>query len=104
MKKPLSPPAVRPRSASEDELDQLCADALAYLAEEPSRLERFFDLTGLSVTTLRQAAATDGFVAQIVDYLTSDGDRLHAFAAAKDYEVTTIEAIRLGLLQRDAEA
>ena len=103
MKKPLSPPTVKPRNATGDELDQLCADALAYLAEEPSRLERFFDLTGLSVVTLRRAAATDGFVAQIVDYLTADDARLHAFAAAKGYEVTTIEAIRLGLLQREAE-
>ena len=103
MKKPLSPPTVRPRSATKDELDQLCADALAYLAEEPSRLERFFDLTGLSVATLRQAAATDGFVAQLVDYLTADGSRLHAFAAAKGYDVMMIEAIRLGLLQRDAD-
>ncbi len=102
MKRPLPPP-VRPRSATGDELDQLCADALAYLAEEPSRLERFFDLTGLSVDTLRQAAATDAFAAQVVDYMTADGDRLHAFAAAKGYEVAMLEAIRLGLLPRDVE-
>ena len=99
-----NPPPVRPRNATADELDQLCGDALAYLAEEPSRLERFFDLTGLGVDTLRQAAATDGFAAQVVDYLTADGDRLHAFAAAKGYEVATIEGIRLGLLPRDTEA
>ena len=103
MKRPLPPPAVRPRAATGDELDQLCGDALAYLAEEPSRLERFFDLTGLSVATLRQAAGTAGFAAQVVDYLTADADRLHAFAAAKGYEPETIEAIRLGLLARDAE-
>ena len=103
MKKPLSPPIVRPLTANRDELDQLCADALAYLAEEPSRLERFFDLTGLSISNLRQAAAAEGFVAQVVDYLTSDADRLRAFAAAKGYDAETVEGIRLGLLPRDPD-
>ena len=101
MKKPLSPPGARPRHASGEELDQLCADALAYLAEESSRLERFFDLTGLSVATLRQAAAAEDFPVQVIDYLTADANRLHAFAAAKGYEANTIEAIRLGLLPRE---
>ncbi len=101
MKKPLSPSNGGPRRADQDELDQLSADALAYLAEEPSRLMRFFELTGLNVATLRQAAATEGFAAQLVDYLTADADRLRAFAAAKGYDADGIEAIRLGLLPRD---
>ena len=103
MKTPLPPPIVRPRRVDQDERDQLCADILAFLAEEPSRLERFFDLTGLSVATLRRAAATEGFAAQLVDYVTADGDRLRAFAAAKGTDPGTVEAIRLGLLPHDPD-
>ena len=102
MKKSLSPPIVKPRHLNGDERDQLSADILAYLAEEPSRLERFFDLTGLSVATLRQAAATEDFAAQLVGYVTADADRLRAFAAAKDYDPDAVEAVRLGLLQSDS--
>ena len=101
MKKPLLLPGAKPRRASGEDLDQLCADALTYLAEEPSRLERFFDMTGLSIATLRQAAAGEDFPVQVVDYLTADANRLHAFAAAKGYDADTIEAVRLGLLPRE---
>ena len=102
--KPRSPTTIEPRDVGRNELDQICADALSYLAEEPTRLERFFDLTGLTVATLRQAVAEPGFAAQVVDYMTDEPGRLHAFAAAKGYDADAIEAIRLGLLPRDVEA
>ncbi len=98
MKKALPPArAGRRRAINQDELDQLSADALTYLAEEPSRLARFFDLTGLSVDTLRQASASQHFVDQLVDYITSDAGRLAGFASAKGYDPADIEAVRLAL-------
>ena len=87
----------RRRVLEREDLDQLSADILTYLAEEPSRLSRFFDLTGLDVDTLRRASASETFVGQLVDYITSDARRLEGFASAKGYDPTQVDAIRVAL-------
>ncbi len=88
----------RRRALARERHDQLSADALTYLAEDPSRLQRFFDLTGLSVDTLREATASDAFVGQLIEYMTSDAGRLTGFASAKGYDAEEVEAVRLALL------
>jgi hypothetical protein len=69
-----------PRPPSPDP-EMLAISALAFLAEEPERLSRFLDLTGLSPATLRQAAAEPRFLASVLDYLGADESLLLAFAA-----------------------
>jgi hypothetical protein len=59
----------------------LAISALSFLAEEPERLSRFLDLTGLSPGTLRQAAADPRFLASVLDYLAADESLLLAFSA-----------------------
>jgi hypothetical protein len=70
---PPRPPAADP--------EMLAISALSFLAEEPGRLSRFLDLTGLSPTTLRQAAGDPRFLASVLDYLVADESLLLAFAA-----------------------
>ncbi len=70
---PPRPPAADP--------EMLAISALSFLAEEPGRLSRFLDLTGLSPGTLRQAAGDPRFLASVLDYLAGDESLLLAFAA-----------------------
>jgi hypothetical protein len=58
----------------------MAIEALAWLAREPERLQRFVALSGLGPDNLRDAAATPGFLAAILDYLASNENLLIAFA------------------------
>lgn len=97
MKKPLSPSIHSGTMPAAEVIDRLTADALVYLAADKGRLARFFDITGLGIETLRQAADTPGFTAHLIDYLASDESRLAAFAVEKGYDPAQVEAIRLSL-------
>jgi hypothetical protein len=97
VKKPLPPHIHRHRAPDPDVLDQIAADALTFLAADPSRLGRFFDVTGLSVAHLREAAGTPAFTAHLLDYLTADAGRLTAFSVEKGYAPEAVEAIRAHL-------
>ena len=73
-----------PRKAGEgrqiDRAEAMAIDALGWLAGETDRLERFVALSGLGPDNLRDAAATPGFFAAILDYLTANEKLLMAFA------------------------
>lgn len=60
--------------------EALAAQALTYLAEHPSDLDRFFALTGIAPDTLRQSAGEPGFAIGVLDYILSDERLLTAFA------------------------
>ncbi|MCA3596102.1 MAG: DUF3572 domain-containing protein [Methylobacterium sp.] len=72
--------------------EMLAISALSFLAEEPERLSRFLDLTGLSPITLRQAAADPRFLASVLDYLVADESLLLAFAANAQVAPETVVA------------
>lgn len=55
-------------------------EALAWLAADERRLERFLALSGLGPQNLRKAAAEPRFLAAILDYLASDEALLVGFA------------------------
>ena len=65
---------------------RLAVEVLAYLAGEPDQLQRFFDLTGASVDTLRQVAGTRAFQTSLLDFLASDEALLIAFAVHHGYD------------------
>jgi hypothetical protein len=67
-------------STSAENAESLAVSALAFLAAEPERLERFLALTGLGPHNLRQAAAAPGFHASVLDYVVGDESLLLAFA------------------------
>lgn len=55
--------------------------ALAFLAADAERLERFLAVTGLGPHNLRQAAAEPGFLVSVLDHIASNDGLLTAFAA-----------------------
>jgi hypothetical protein len=70
--------------------EELAVAALAFVAQEPERLRRFLDLSGLDPANLRQAAAGPG----ILDYVSGDEGLLVAFAADAGIDPTAIETAR----------
>jgi hypothetical protein len=75
-------------------------EALAWISQNSSRLERFLAISGLGPQNLRQAAAEPGFPAAILDYLAADESLLVAFCEATDRPPATVEVaqsrLRLG--------
>ena len=68
------------QSANPDLARALAVRALAFIASDPDRLERFLSLTGLGPHNLRNAAADPAFLSSVLDYLVSDEELLLAFA------------------------
>jgi hypothetical protein len=55
-------------------------DALAWLAADAERLDRFLALTGIGHDTIREAATQPGFLSAVLDHLCADEASLLAFA------------------------
>jgi hypothetical protein len=88
-----------PPSPGDDGAKGIAIEALAWLAADEDRLERFLALSGLGPQNLRKAAAEPQFLAAILDYLTSNEALLVAFAgdgARKPEDVTRAHAVLTG--------
>jgi hypothetical protein len=59
---------------------EIAIEALAWLAADENRLERFLALSGLGPQNLRKAAADPRFLTAILDYLASNEALLVDFA------------------------
>jgi hypothetical protein len=70
----------RPSSATREAAEMLAIQALAFIAEEPQRLNAFLNATGLTLERLRESATTPGFLAGILDHMLADESLLTAFA------------------------
>jgi hypothetical protein len=68
-------------STDGSEAQEIAVAALAWLAEDVERLERFLAVSGLGPRNLRAAAAAPGFFAAILDYLAVNEPLLIAFAS-----------------------
>ena len=95
-------PGFRPR-VDRDLVDKMAVKALGFLAADTDRLGRFFDITGLTVQTLRQAAGTPGFDSSLLDYLGSDEALLRAFADQNGYDPAEVDAVRMALSGQNDE-
>jgi hypothetical protein len=73
-----------------DEAEVIALKALAFLAEDPGRLTRFLELTGLSPAELRQNANSTQILSAVLEYLTGDESLLLVFAASNGLEPTDI--------------
>jgi hypothetical protein len=67
-------------AAAREAAETLAIQALGYLAGEPERLGRFLALSGLGPDRIRHAAAEPGFLAGVLEYLSSDEALLLGFA------------------------
>lgn len=72
----------------------LAVQVLTWLAEEPERLVRFLDVTGLTPNSIRGAAAEPHFLASVLEYLLQDERLLVAFASNAGVAPTDVERAR----------
>jgi hypothetical protein len=93
---------MRGRQRSE-EAEEMGIRALGFLAGDPERLGRFFEMTGLSPADIRAAAADPAFWPAMLEYLAADESLLLAFAAHEGLDPASIERARLKLLPPGAE-
>lgn len=70
----------RPSSAAREAAEILAIQALAFIAEEPDRLNAFLNTTGLTVERLRGSATDPGFLAGVLDHMLAEESLLVAFA------------------------
>lgn len=85
-----------PKPAAADP-EMIAIGALGFLAEDPARLSRFLDITGLNPATLRKAAGEPRFLASVLDYLMADESLMLAFAAQNGASPETIAAASVAL-------
>lgn len=89
--------------ALRDEAEALLPRLLSFLAADPERLTRFFDLTGLAPDSLRSAVAAPGFAVSLLDYFCADDRLVAGFAAAEQIDPARLDALHRGLTQTDVE-
>ncbi len=58
----------------------LAIQALAFIAEDPERLNRFLGMSGLPLEQIRTAAQEPGFLAGVLEHMLGDESLLVAFA------------------------
>jgi Protein of unknown function (DUF3572) len=68
----------------------LAASALAFLAVDPERLNRFLNLTGLGPHNLREAATDPAFHGSVLEYVLADEELLLRFAADSELDPETV--------------
>jgi len=66
-----------PKEAAE----ALAIQALTFIAAEPERLGRFLATTGIGPAEIRAASREPGFLAGVLEHLSTDEPLLAAFAA-----------------------
>jgi Protein of unknown function (DUF3572) len=89
----------RPSPPKQPQLSKSAAESIAievlhFLAGNPARLDRFLALYGLGPHNLRAAAGEPGFLAGILDHLSSDESLLLTFAAHTGHVPATIAKAR----------
>ena len=68
--------------------------ALTFLACEPERLQRFMDLSGLDIQTIRDSAADPSFLGGLLDHLLGDQTLLLLFAESARIAPERIATLR----------
>jgi hypothetical protein len=82
------------QSASVDSARSLAVGALAFIAADSDRLNRFLSLTGLGPDNLRTAAADPAFLGSVLDYLVGDEALLVEFAADAGFKPEAVARAR----------
>ena len=84
----------RPSSASRETAEMLAIQALAFIAEEPERLDAFLGATGLTVEHLRESASSPDFLAGVLEHMLTDESLLVAFADSAAIDPAAIARAR----------
>ncbi len=90
--------------ARQIENETLALRALAWIVGDPDQGQRFLDLTGLDVATLRAQAGSIALLSAALAYLEAHEPSLRACAAALDIPPTDLVQAHLWLKRHDAPA
>jgi Protein of unknown function (DUF3572) len=85
------------RSVSPEFGRSLAASALAFVAADPERLQRFLSLTGLGPHNLRDAAEDPAFHSSVLEYMLADEELLLRFASESELKPETVALARQAL-------
>lgn len=86
----MRPPSRQRLPMHREAAETLAAQALAFLAEEPARLQRFFLATGLEPGEVRARAGTPELLAAVLEHLSGDESLLLVFAASRQVAAESI--------------
>ena len=75
----------------------LAIQALGFIAEEPARLSRFLDMSGIEGGDIRQAARERRFLAGVLEHMLSDESLLIAFADSAGIDPAYVARARAAL-------
>ena len=78
----------------------LAIQVLAFIAEEPGRLNLFLVSTGIEAAEIRTAAREPSFLAGVLDHVASDESLLRAVAAHAGVTPETVERAHVALSGR----
>ncbi len=90
-------------STGKEQAQDLAVAALAFIAEDSERLQRFLAQSGLGPQNLRAAAAEPGFLGAILDYVAGDESLLIAFAAQQNLAPEIVMQARSRLVREEAQ-
>jgi hypothetical protein len=82
---------------SREGAEMLAIQALAFIAEEPERLNAFFAVTGIEAAAIRDAARTPGFLGGVLEHMLADESLLLAFADSAGIDPAAIARARNAL-------
>jgi hypothetical protein len=72
----------RPQGEAREAAEIVAIQALTFIADEPERLARFLDMTGIEASQIRSAARDPGFLAGVLEHMLGDESLLIAFASS----------------------
>jgi hypothetical protein len=70
--------------------ETIAVQGLAFLAEEPARIQRFFLATGLDPSEIRARAGTPELLSAVLEHLAGDESLLLVFAASREIAPASI--------------
>ena len=74
--------------------EMLAIQALAFIAEEPERLNLFLVSTGIEAAEIRTAAREPGFLAGVLEHMLADESLLIAFAESAGIDPAALARAR----------
>lgn len=77
-----------------DRAEALAIQALTFIAGDAERLGRFLAVTGIGPAEIRKAAGEPGFLAGVLEYMTSDDRLIGAFADETGINAADVDKAR----------
>ena len=87
----------KPGSPSPETAELLAIQALAFIAQEPERLNGFLSVTGIELGAIRNAASEPGFLGGVLEHMLGDESLLIAFAEAAGIDPAEVARARQAL-------